>query len=111
VGKNLGAEIATLRKGGDAIGGAVCQGLNYQGGLPAAGSDETAAVAHEQVLYVMLAVVRIDDGSFRISAHAASAEQVHGKLLFVYGQRPLLLGTSAVEDFECAVIEWDPDGR
>src|SRR6267154_2710368 len=47
--------------------------------------ERSAAVAQEQVLYVMRAVVWIDDGSSRIVAHATSAEQVYGKLLFFYG--------------------------
>src|SRR5260370_23685942 len=53
----------------------------------------------------MCAVVRIDDGSFWIGAHAASAKQVHGKLLFVHWMRPFFQGTSSVEELERTVTE------
>jgi hypothetical protein len=101
----LGTELAALCERGDTISGAISQGLNCHGGLAATGSDETAAVTQEQVFYVMRAMVRIDDGSFWIAAHAASAKQAQGKLLFDYGQRPFFLDASDVQDFEATTIK------
>jgi len=85
---NLATKIASTGKRGYAISGTVSQRLNGHGRLAAAGSDETAAVAQEQILYVMGSVVRVDHRSFRIVAHAAGAQQVHRKLLLVDGSRP-----------------------
>src|SRR5260370_40314666 len=45
LGKSLSAEIAALGQCGNAIGGAVSQGLNSHGGLAATGSDQAAAMA------------------------------------------------------------------
>src|SRR5258707_2278476 len=53
----------------------------------------------------MGAVIGIDDRGIWIVAHATSTEQVHGKLLFVYGKRPLLLHTSGVKEFQRTAIE------
>jgi hypothetical protein len=54
--ENLAIEIAATGERSYAIGGTVGQRLNGHGGLAPAGSDETVAVAKEQVLYVVWAL-------------------------------------------------------
>ena len=104
-GNRSSTEIAASGESADTIRSAVSQCLNGHGGLSAPGRDETTAVAQKQILYVMRAVVRIDDRTLRIVAHAAGAEQVHGELLFVNVVRPLLFCAGRVEKFERAGIE------
>src|SRR5262249_53817993 len=72
----LGAEFAAFRERSDAVGGAKCERFDGHGGLAAAGRDETAAVAEEQVFHVVRAMIRIDDGSFRVASHTAGSEQM-----------------------------------
>jgi len=73
-------------------------------GLATAGGDEAAAVAEEKILYVVGAMVGVDDRSFRIVAHAAGAKQVHRELLFLNWGGPLGFGAGRVEDFQSAVL-------
>src|SRR5258708_3665828 len=83
--KKSGVEVAAPGESGDAVGGAIGQGLNGHGGLATAGSDEAAAVAEKKILDVVGTVIRVDDRGFWIVAHAAGAEKVNGELLFVDG--------------------------
>src|SRR5258705_273590 len=83
---------------------AIGQRLDGHGGLAAAGGDEAAAVAEEKILYVVGAMVGVDDRSFRIGPHAAGAKQVHRELLFLNWGGPLGFGAGRVEDFQSAVF-------
>src|SRR5258708_39404099 len=84
-----GGNFAALGQGGNAIGGAIGQRLDGHGGLAAAGGDEAAAVAEEKILYVVGAMVGVDDRSFRIGPHAAGTKQGHRELLFLNRGGPL----------------------
>src|SRR6059036_1833154 len=75
-----GADLATLRKRGDAVAGSKSQCLDGHGGLATAGGHQAAAIAKEKILDVMSAVIGVDDRSFRIVPHAASPEKVDGEL-------------------------------
>src|SRR3989440_5367565 len=50
-------------------------------------------------------MIGVDYRSLRISAHAAGAQQMHGKLLFADGGRPFLFGSCGVEKLHGALAE------
>src|SRR5882672_2141799 len=58
-GEDSATEIAVTGKSSYAIGGTVGQRLNGHGRLGPPRSDQAAAVAQEQILYVMGSVVRV----------------------------------------------------
>ncbi len=77
--------------------------------MAAAGGDQAAAVAEEEIFYVMGTVVGVDDGGLGIVSHAAGAEEVHGELGFADGLRPLLHGARGVEKFVGALVLESPE--
>src|SRR5258708_16862980 len=83
-------DFAALRQRGNAVGGAEGEGFDGHGGLAAAGGDQAAAVAEEEIFYVVGLVVGIDYRGFVVVAHAAGAEEVHGELRFLDRLRPFL---------------------
>ena len=89
----LSGEITAFGESGDAVGCAKGERFDRHGGLAATGRDEAAAVAQEKIFYVVGAVVGVNDGGFWIVAHAAGAEEMHGKLLFLDGRRPYFFRT------------------
>src|SRR5208282_702046 len=60
--RRLGGEIAAFGEGADAVGGAEGERFDGHGGLAAAGGNEAAAVAEEEIFYVMRLMIGIDDG-------------------------------------------------
>jgi HNH endonuclease len=72
-------DIPAVGKGGDAVGGAEGQGFDGQCGLAASRGDQAAAVAQEEILDVVGAVIRVDHGSLGVVAHAARAQQMHAE--------------------------------
>ncbi len=72
-------------------------------GLAAARSDQAAAVTEEKIFDVVGAVIRIDDGSLWIVAHAAGAEKMDTELLLVNRIVPFLFCASSVEEFHRTV--------
>src|SRR5882724_596300 len=101
----LGVYVATLCERSDAIGRSECERFDGHSRLAAAGGDEAAAVAEENVFHVVGAMVRIDDGSLWIVAHAASAKEMDGKLLLFDGVCPFLLCACGVEDLQAIFVE------
>src|SRR5882757_1036084 len=101
----LGVYVATLCERSDAVGGAECERFDGHCRLAAAGGDEAAAVAEENVFHVVGAMVRIDDGSLWIVAHAAGAKEMDGKLLLFDGVCPFLLCACGVEDLQAIFVE------
>src|SRR5256885_5037436 len=101
----LGVYVATLCERSDAIGGAERERFDGHCRLAAAGSDETAAVAEENVFHVMGAMVRIDDGGLWIIAHAAGTEEMDGKLLLFDGVSPFLLGAGCIENLQAILVK------
>ena len=95
----LGVYVATLCERSDAVGSAECERFDGHCRLAAAGGDEAAAVAEENVFHVMRPMVRTDNGSLWIIAHAAGTEKMDGKLLLFDGVCPFLLCTGGVEKF------------
>src|SRR5258708_33667110 len=85
----LCGNFAALGESGDAVCRAVGQGLDGHGRLAAAGGDPGSAVPEKKGFYVVGSMVGVDDRFFGIIAHAAGAEQVHGKLLFLDRITPL----------------------
>src|SRR6267154_1599553 len=85
----LCGNFAALGESGDAVRRAVGQGLDGHGRLAAAGGDQAAAVTEEKVFDVVGSMVGVDYRFLGIIAHAAGAEQVHGKLLLLDRITPL----------------------
>ncbi len=102
-------DIAALGEGGDAVGGAEGEGFDSHGRLAAAGGYEAAAVAEEEIFYVVGAVIGIDDGGFGVVAHAAGAEEMHGELRFLDGLGPLLYGAGGVQKLIGALVLPGPE--
>jgi len=101
----LGVYVATLCERSDAVGGAKRERFDGHCRLAAAGGDETAAVAEENVLHVMRAMVRIYDGSFWIIAHAAGTEEMDGELLLFDGVSPFLPCAGCIENLRAIFVE------
>lgn len=95
--KRFSGQFAALGEGHDAVGGAESQRHDGHSGLAAAGRDQAAAVAQEEIFYVVRLVIGIDDRRFGIFAHAAGAEKMHAELLLVDGESPFLFGVGGVE--------------
>src|SRR5258708_13087227 len=85
----LRGNFAVVGQGGNAVGRAVGQRLDGHGGLATARGDEAAAVAEEKILYVVGAMVGVDDRSFRIVPHSAGTKQEHPQPLLFTQQAPL----------------------
>src|SRR5436190_22829785 len=74
-------DLSSLRGCRDQLTRSERQRGNRRCGLAPRRRDEAAAVADEQVLHVVRAVVFVDDRRLRVVAHAARAEQVDGLCL------------------------------
>src|SRR2546430_4144791 len=101
----LGVYVATLCERSDAIGSAERERFDSHSRLATAGGDEAAAVAEEDVFHVMRAMVRIDDGSLWIIAHAAGTEEMDGKLLLFDGVSPFLPCAGCIENLQTILVK------
>jgi len=88
-------EFAALGEGHDAVAGPEGQRHNGHRGLAATGRDQAAAVAQEQIFYVVGLVIGIDDGSFGIIAMRQVPSRCNAELLFVDGESPFLFALAA----------------
>src|SRR5215510_3685608 len=99
------AQFTKLGERGYAVGGSIRQRLNCHRGLTTSGCHETAAVAQEQILYVMRTMISIDHRAFRIVPHAAGSQQLNGELLLGDRKCPLLLRTGSIEKFQRSLVQ------
>src|SRR5712692_8046429 len=102
-------DFAALGQRGDAVGGAEGEGFDGHGGLAAAGGDQAAAVAEEEIFHVVGLVVGIDYGGFGVVAHAAGPEEVHGEFGFLYRVRPLLSRAGGIEELVGPLVLPSPE--
>src|SRR5438132_8769318 len=101
----LDADFATLCERSDAVGGAERERFDGHCRLAAARGDEAAPVAEENVFHVMRPMVRTDNGSLWIIAHAAGTEKMDGKLLLFDGVCPFLLCTGRIENLQTILVK------
>src|SRR5260370_351766 len=95
------AGLGFARAGGAFVVADCDRRLDGHGGLAAARSQQAAAIAKKEVLYIMRPVVRINHRRLRIVPHSAGAKQMHAKLLFPSRITPFFLSARCLVDLSC----------
>src|SRR5436305_5877566 len=100
-----GSDLARTRGPSQVMCCAIGQGLDSAGRLVAPCRNKAAAVYQVQVGYVVTPVVWIDNRVPGVSSHAAGAKQMHTFRQGSHRERPSLLCTRCLEQFQFAILQ------
>src|SRR5271168_1793953 len=83
----------------------VCTRVKSRRAWQTARGDEARSVAEKKIPHVVSAMILVDDGTLRIVAHPAGAEQVHAATRRARRGAPGFLRARSLHDLERAILQ------